>query len=119
MGFSRPSCATARLITSGQSCIAARRFIVVESVREVFEEKFVAAMAAAKMGDPMEEDTLEGPQARDDLRDELHDQVVRSMETGARFVNDFVRSDPRLPFGGVVESGHGRELSPYDILELA
>ena len=197
-------CATARLINSGQSCIAAKRFIVVDAVREAFEEKFVAAMAAAKMGDPMEEDTVVGPQAREDLRDELHDQVVRSIEAGARcvlggtvpegpgafypatvltdvgpgmpayveelfgpvasvipvrdeaealrvandscfglgaavftkdvlrgtriareelqagacFVNDFVRSDPRLPFGGVKESGYGRELSPFGILEF-
>jgi succinate-semialdehyde dehydrogenase/glutarate-semialdehyde dehydrogenase len=197
-------CATARLINSGQSCIAAKRFIVVEKVREAFEERFVAAMAAAKMGDPMEEDTMVGPQAREDLRDELHDQVVRSVQAGARcvlggevpegpgafypatvltdvrpgmpayteelfgpvasvipvadeaealkvandscfglgaavftkdvlrgtriareeleagacFVNDFVRSDPRLPFGGVKESGYGRELSPYGILEF-
>lgn len=56
--------------------------------------------------------------AAPDLRDELHEQLVRSMETGAPFVNDFVRSDPRLPFGGVKESGYGRELSPYGILEF-
>jgi succinate-semialdehyde dehydrogenase/glutarate-semialdehyde dehydrogenase len=197
-------CATARLINSGQSCIAAKRFIVVEAVREEFERLFVSAMANTKMGDPMEEDTVVGPQARSDLRDELHDQVVRSVEAGARcilggevppgpgafypptiltdvgpgmpayseelfgpvasvipvtdreealrvandscfglgaavftgdrelgtrlareeleagacFVNDFVRSDPRLPFGGVKESGYGRELSPFGILEF-
>jgi succinate-semialdehyde dehydrogenase/glutarate-semialdehyde dehydrogenase len=198
------ACATARLINSGQSCIAAKRFIVVAAVREAFEEKFLAAMAATKMGDPMEEDTVVGPQARVDLRDELHDQVVRSVAAGARcilggevpagpgayypptvltdvtpgmpayeeelfgpvasvipvadeaealrvandtvfglgaavftrdvekgariaadeleagacFVNAFVRSDPRLPFGGVKESGYGRELSPFGILEF-
>jgi succinate-semialdehyde dehydrogenase / glutarate-semialdehyde dehydrogenase len=198
------TCTTARLVNSGQSCIAAKRFIVVEAVREAFEEGFVASMAAAKMGDPMEEDTLVGPQARADLRDELHDQVVRSVAAGARcvlggeippgpgafypptvltdvgpgmaayeeelfgpvaavipvkderealkvandsvfglgaavftrdvergtriareeleagacFVNAFVRSDPRLPFGGVKESGYGRELSPFGILEF-
>ncbi len=197
-------CATARLVNSGQSCIAAKRFIVVAGVREEFERRFVAAMAATKMGDPMEEDTVVGPQARADLRDELHDQVVRSIAAGARcilggkipegpgafypptvltdvgpgmpayseelfgpvatlipveneeealrvandtsfglgaavftrdvergariareeleagacFVNDFVRSDPRLPFGGVKESGYGRELSPFGILEF-
>ena len=198
------TCATARLINSGQSCIAAKRFIVVDAVREAFEEKFLAAMSAAKMGDPMEEDTLVGPQARNDLREELHDQVIRSVAAGARcilggeipagpgayypptiltdvvpgmpayeeelfgpvasvipvkdeaeairvandtvfglgaavftrdiekgtriaaeeleagacFVNAFVRSDPRLPFGGVKESGYGRELSPFGILEF-
>ena len=198
------TCAIARLINSGQSCIAAKRFVVVEAVREAFEERFVEAMRAAKVGDPMEEDTLVGPQARVDLRDELHDQVLRSMEAGARcllggelpagpgafypatvltdvepgmpaydeelfgpvaavirvrdegeairvandsvfglgaavftqdtekgtriaresleagacFVNAFVRSDPRLPFGGVKESGYGRELSSFGILEF-
>jgi len=198
------TCTTARLVNSGQSCIAAKRFIVVESVRKAFEERFVASMAAAKMGDPMEEDTMVGPQARYDLREELHDQVVRSIAAGARcllggeippgpgafypptvltdvgpgmaaydeelfgpvaavipvrdeaealkvandtvfglgaavftgdvergtriareeleagacFVNAFVRSDPRLPFGGVKESGYGRELSPFGILEF-
>jgi succinate-semialdehyde dehydrogenase/glutarate-semialdehyde dehydrogenase len=197
-------CATARLINSGQSCIAAKRFIVVERIRNAFEEKFLAAMKAAKFGDPMKEDTVVGPQARADLRDELHDQVVRSVAAGARcilggkippgpgayypptiltevapgmaayqeelfgpvaavipvrgeaeairvandsvfglgaaiftrdlekgtriaaesleagacFVNAFVRSDPRLPFGGVKESGYGRELSPFGILEF-
>ncbi len=198
------ACATARLINSGQSCIAAKRFVVVEAVREAFEARFVAAMAATKMGDPLEEDTVVGPQARTDLRDELHDQVVRSVAAGARcllggeippghgayypptvltdvgpgmaayeeelfgpvasvipvrdeaeairvandtvfglgaavftrdvergtriareeleagacFVNAFVRSDPRLPFGGVKESGYGRELSSFGILEF-
>jgi len=197
-------CAKARLINSGQSCIAAKRFIVVKAVRRAFEEKFHAAMSAAKVGHPMEEDTVVGPQARRDLRDELHEQVVMSIRAGARctlggevpsgpgayypptiltdvrggmpayeeelfgpvaavipvnneadalrvandtvfglgaavftrdekkgtriateeleagacFVNDFVRSDPRLPFGGVKESGYGRELSPFGILEF-
>src|SRR5208282_1020272 len=64
-------CARARLINAGQSCIAAKRFIVVESMRAVFEERFVKRMAAAKMGDPLREDTEVGPQARHDLRDSL------------------------------------------------
>lgn len=198
------TCAAARLVNSGQSCIAAKRFVVVEEVREAFEERFVAAMAEAKMGDPLEEDTVVGPQARTDLRDELHDQVTRSVALGARcllggrippglgafypptvltdvgpgmpayeeelfgpvaavipvrdeeeairvandtvfglgaavftgdvergtriareeleaglcFVNAFVRSDPRLPFGGIKDSGYGRELSPFGIVEF-
>ena len=197
-------CATSRLINAGQSCIAAKRFVVVESRRAEFEERFVERMRAPKMGDPLDEDTEVGPQARHDLRDELHRQVLESiasgaslllggvvpdgpgafypptvvtdvvkgmpayneelfgpvasiipvsdeeeavfvandtpfglgaavftadvakgehiaafaLQAGACFVNDFVRSDPRLPFGGVKESGYGRELSHYGIKEF-
>ena len=198
------TCVTARLINSGQSCIAAKRFIVPEAIRAEFEEKYVATMRARKMGDPLEDGVDLGPQARDDLRDDLHRQVRQSIEQGARcllggevpdrkgawypptvltgvrkgmpaydeelfapvaaiipvkgeerairvandttvglgaavftrdrargeeiaarrlqagscFVNAFVRSDPRLPFGGVKASGYGRELSSYGIKEF-
>ncbi len=193
-----------RLVNSGQSCIAAKRFIVVENVRRAFEKRFVELMSAVKLGDPFEETTQVGPLARHDLRDALHRQVVASTTKGARvllgatvpnhpgafypptvltdvqkgmpayeeelfgpvasiipardereaiatandtvyglgggvitrdlargeriaeqeiesgsvFVNDSVRSDPRLPFGGVKESGYGRELSSYGIKEF-
>lgn len=198
------TCVTSRLINSGQSCIAAKRFIVVDAVREEFETKFVQRMRQATMGDPMSPDTQVGPQARRDLRDELHEQVERSVAKGARcllggkiptgpgafypptvltdvkkgmpayddelfgpvaaiipvktearaikvandskfglgaavftrdvergqriattqleagccFVNSYVKSDPRLPFGGIKESGYGRELSHYGIKEF-
>lgn len=198
-------CVTSRLINSGQSCIAAKRFIVMDSIKNEFEQRFVDRMKRAKMGDPMLEGTEVGPQARWDLRDELHQQVQASIEKGARcllggtipegpgafylptvlsdvkkgmvayseelfgpvasiipvktekeaikvandsvfglgaavftrnkdrgeriaahelqagccFVNDFVKSDPRLPFGGIKESGYGRELSHYGIKEFA
>ncbi len=198
------ACATSRMINAGQSCIAAKRFIVVESVREDFERLFVERMKAHTMGDPMDPTTTLGPMARHDLRDELHDQVkqcidkgatcllggeipegkgafypatvltgvikdmpayddelfgpvaaiisvsdereaievandsifglgaavfTRNVEKGQRiaaeeleagccFVNSFVKSDPRLPFGGVRESGYGRELSHYGMKEF-
>jgi succinate-semialdehyde dehydrogenase/glutarate-semialdehyde dehydrogenase len=198
------ACVTSRLINGGQSCIAAKRFIVPEKLLEAFEARFVEQMRAKKMGDPLEEDTDLGPQARPDLRDDLHRQVEQSIEKGARcllggeipdrpgafypptvltavgkgmpayeeelfgpvaaiipvegeedgirvandspfglgaavftrdlargeeiaatrleagccFVNAFVRSDPRLPFGGVKESGYGRELGHYGIKEF-
>jgi len=198
------SCVASRLINSGQSCLAAKRFVVVESLRERFEELFVERMRAEKMGDPLQEETSVGPQARHDLRDELHNQVRKSIEKGAKcllggelpegngafypptvlsdvkkgmpaydeelfgpvaaiipvkdeveaiqvandsiyglgaavftqdtakgeriaaneieagscFVNASVKSDPRLPFGGIKESGYGRELSHYGIKEF-
>jgi succinate-semialdehyde dehydrogenase/glutarate-semialdehyde dehydrogenase len=198
------TCVASRLINSGQSCIAAKRFIVVKSRLEEFETKFVETMKAKKMGDPMREDTDVGPQARADLRDELHEQVRKSIDKGAQlllggevpkspgafypptvlasvrkgmpaydeelfgpvaaiiaaeneddairiandsifglgaavftrdvkrgeeiaatrleagscFVNTFVKSDPRLPFGGIKESGYGRELSSFGIREF-
>lgn len=198
------TCVNSRLINSGQSCIAAKRFIVVQSQRDAFEKLFVDRMAAAKLGDPMDAETEVGPQARIDLRDDLHEQVQQSIEKGARrllggevpegpgayypptvltdvqpgmpayeeelfgpvasiipvadqegairvandtsfglgaavftqnlergrhiaatelqagacFVNSFVKSDPRLPFGGIKESGYGRELSQHGIREF-
>lgn len=194
---------TARLINNGQSCIAAKRFIVVEDVYEEFEKKFVEKMKSIKIGDPMEEDTELGPMAREDLLIELDEQVKKSIEKGAKllcggvrldkpgyyypatvisniqpgmvayreelfgpvasvfkakdekdairiandsdfglgaslwtndldkakvlahkiesgsvFINGLVKSDPRLPFGGVKISGYGRELSHYGIKEF-
>ena len=79
-------CAKSRLINSGQSCIAAKRFVVVDAVHDEFVERFVARMNEAKMGDPMRDDTDVGPLARADLRDALHDQVGRTVEAGARCV---------------------------------
>jgi succinate-semialdehyde dehydrogenase/glutarate-semialdehyde dehydrogenase len=198
------SCVNSRLINAGQSCIAAKRFIIVESVYDEFKKLFVDYMSNKKMGDPMNEANDLGPQASHQLRDELHDQVLRSVKMGAKiilggkipddtgayypptvlrnvkpgipafdeeifgpvaalikakdeveaielannsifglgaavftkdkvkgeaiakeklnagccFVNDLVRSDPRLPFGGIKESGYGRELSPFGIKEF-
>jgi succinate-semialdehyde dehydrogenase/glutarate-semialdehyde dehydrogenase len=195
--------ADARLVNSGQSCIAAKRFIVVEDAREEFLRLFTAELAGRRMGDPLDPATQIGPQARTDLRDALHRQVEESLARGARlrlggrippgrgafypatlleavdrgmpafdeetfgpvapvirakdeadairlandstfglgasvwtrsleraerlaaeieagsvFVNGLVRSDPRLPFGGIKRSGYGRELSEYGIREF-
>jgi succinate-semialdehyde dehydrogenase / glutarate-semialdehyde dehydrogenase len=74
----------ARLVNSGQSCIAGKRFIVVEPLREKFEAAFAERMRAAKMGDPMDPKTEVGPMARHDLRDDLHGQVIDSVEKGAK-----------------------------------
>lgn len=198
------TCVESRLINSGQSCIAAKRFVVVREVAGEFTRRFVERMAAKRMGDPLDEANDLGPQARRDLRDELHDQVRRSVEAGARcllggevpdgpgafypptvlagvgpgmpayeeelfgpvaavievageeeairvandssfglgaavftrdlargeqiaarrleagccFVNELVKSDPRLPFGGVKDSGYGRELSDFGLREF-
>lgn len=195
------ACVAGRLLNSGQSCIAAKRFIVVSEIQEEFEQRLVGKMKSVQMGDPMDKDTEIGPLARSDLRKKLHRQVHASMEKGARcllggnipdgkgffypptvltsvrpgmpafdeetfgpvaavvsaadeedavhlanhsdfglgaavftrdlkrgefiaaerleagncFVNAFVKSDPRLPFGGIKESGYGRELSAHGI----
>ncbi len=195
--------ADARLLNSGQSCIAAKRFIVVEPVFDRFLERFVAAVAARRLGDPLAAGTDVGPQARADLRANLQRQVEESVRRGARlvlggrvpegpgffyppsvltavangmpafdeevfgpvaavirvrddadavrvanaspyglgaavwtedrergerlaadlevgsvFVNGLVKSDPRLPFGGVKRSGYGRELSEFGLREF-
>ena len=196
-------CVTSRLINSGQSCIAAKRFIVARAIRRDFESHVVKKMRARKAGPPLDSETQIGPLARMDLRDTLHDQVRRSVAAGARlllggemapgpgafypatvltdvrpgtaafdeetfgpvaaiveagdendavtlanrtafglgaavfardiaraervaaqieagscFINDYVRSDPRLPFGGIKASGYGRELSLLGIREF-
>jgi len=195
--------AEARLVNSGQSCIAAKRFIVVEAVADQFIPRFVDELRARRVGDPLARETQVGPQARVDLRDALHRQVEESIrrgahrllggeippgkgafypptllievsegmpafdeetfgpvaavirakddadavrlantspfglgasvwtqdrkraermaaqiEAGAVFVNGIVKSDPRVPFGGIKRSGYGRELSEYGIREF-
>jgi succinate-semialdehyde dehydrogenase / glutarate-semialdehyde dehydrogenase len=73
----------ARLVNMGQSCIAAKRFIVVDAVYEAFARDLVSAMAALRMGDPADEDVQVGPLASAALRDELHQQVQASVHAGA------------------------------------
>ncbi|UWQ86046.1 NAD-dependent succinate-semialdehyde dehydrogenase [Leisingera caerulea] len=76
----------ARYINVGQSCVNAKRFIVEDSIIESFTATFVAGVKALKIGDPMQPDTRIGPMARANLRDELHDQVIRSISDGATCV---------------------------------
>ncbi|MGI8546390.1 MAG: NAD-dependent succinate-semialdehyde dehydrogenase [Gemmatimonadaceae bacterium] len=197
------TCVDSRLINNGESCIAAKRFIVVDPVLAEFTDRFVALMKAKKVGDPVADGTDVGPLARTDLRDDLHAQVMASVERGATlllggeipsgagayypptvlgdvqpgmpaydeetfgpvaaiirardeddavriandsifglgsavftrdlavgdrvarrlaagsaFVNGAVASDPRLPFGGIKQSGYGRELGSFGIKEF-
>ncbi|MBD3223849.1 MAG: aldehyde dehydrogenase family protein [Caldithrix sp.] len=83
-----PACiktsATARMINTGQSCIAAKRFIVVQSQLATFEKQQTQIMAGMKVGDPLDEKSEAGPLARMDLVRELNDQVQKSIEQGAR-----------------------------------
>ena len=74
---------TARTINNGQSCIAAKRFIVADSIADAFTERFVAGMRALVIGDPMDERTNIGPLATAQIRDDLHSQVERSVADGA------------------------------------
>jgi succinate-semialdehyde dehydrogenase/glutarate-semialdehyde dehydrogenase len=76
----------ARTINNGQSCIAAKRFIVADSIYGAFERRFVEGMQALKLGDPMCADTEVGPLATAPIRDELHEQVQRALAAGARLM---------------------------------
>jgi len=76
--------AAARTVNSGQSCIAAKRFIVERPVYSEFLSSFATAMAALRVGDPLKEETQVGPIAREDLREDLHAQVRKSVVKGAR-----------------------------------
>jgi len=194
---------TARMINNGQSCIAAKRFIIHEKIYDEFLKKFVAGVSAIRIGDPMDEKTQLGPLATGTIRDQLDEQVKTSVAAGARlatggkklegegffyaptvltdipphapaareelfgpvasvfkardlsdairlangtsfglgasawtrdaaerdrfvteiesgllFINGMVASDPRLPFGGVKNSGFGRELGEFGIREF-
>jgi succinate-semialdehyde dehydrogenase / glutarate-semialdehyde dehydrogenase len=94
-------CSVSRLINGGQSCIAAKRFIVVDEVADDFTKLMVEKMAASTMGDPLDESTVLGPQARHDLRDALHRQVEESIAAGST-----------LSLGGEVPDGPGAFYPP-------
>jgi len=198
-----PVAVASRFMNAGQSCIAAKRFIVVDRIADEFSQRFSTAIKGLRCGDPFATDTTLAPMARNDLRDELHQQVqasinsgaiaitgcqpqagdgawyqaslldhvsigmpafdeelfgpvasiirvndeqqalsvangsrfglggsvwtrdtqrgeqlARQIQAGAVFVNGLVKSDPRLPFGGIKASGYGRELSHYGMHEF-
>jgi succinate-semialdehyde dehydrogenase/glutarate-semialdehyde dehydrogenase len=100
-------CVAARLVNAGQSCIAAKRFVVVEPVLREFTERFVARMRDKRVGDPLDEETEIGPLARRDLRDTLHAQVTTSIEKGAR-----------LALGGEISDGPGAFYPPTVLLDV-
>ena len=77
---------TARMINNGQSCIAAKRFIVHDGVYEAFLKQFVARVSSIRVGDPMDERTQLGPLATSNIRDELEEQVRASVSAGARIL---------------------------------
>ncbi|KTR46929.1 succinate dehydrogenase [Pantoea ananatis] len=95
------SAVTGRYQNTGQVCMAAKRFIIEASVAEAFEARFVEAVKALKIGDPLNEDTYIGPMARADLRDELDQQVQASLREGARLV-----------LGGEKIAGQGNYYAP-------
>jgi succinate-semialdehyde dehydrogenase / glutarate-semialdehyde dehydrogenase len=101
VGRAAAVCAQSRLINSGQSCIAAKRFVVVEAVHDEFVELLDREMSNRTVGDPLAEVTDVGPQARHDLRDDLHRQVQASVEAGAHLVR-----------GGLVPDGPGAFYPP-------
>jgi len=76
-------CVLGRTYNNGETCIAAKRFVVVDSIYDAFKDKFVKAMSALKTGDPTQGDADMGPMARKDLRDDLHMQVQQSIAKGA------------------------------------
>lgn len=80
------TCVTGRVFNGGQTCVAAKRFVVTEKNYEAFKERYVERMQGLKAGDPTKEDSDLGPMARVDLRDDLHDQVEESVRKGAKIL---------------------------------
>lgn len=80
------TCVQGRLYNNGETCVAAKRFIVVDAVYDKFRDAFVEQMKNMKAGDPTSEDSDLGPMARKDLREELHEQVEESVKKGAKIL---------------------------------
>jgi succinate-semialdehyde dehydrogenase/glutarate-semialdehyde dehydrogenase len=104
-----------RLINTGQSCIAAKRFIVVRSIAEEFQEQHMAAMKKLKLGDPLDEDTDIGPLAREDLVDDIEKQVSASVAMGAEVLMGGERADrPGAYYLPTILTKVGRGMPAYD-----
>ncbi|GEQ86417.1 succinate-semialdehyde dehydrogenase [Patiriisocius marinistellae] len=93
---SAKACVQGRIYNNGETCIAAKRFVVVESVYEDFKKAFVKGMSDVKVGDPMDKDMGMGPMARKDLREKIHSQVEESVKNGAT-----------ITVGGKIPDGKG------------
>ena len=125
---------TARVQNNGQSCIAAKRFIVHTDIYDAFVDRFVERMEALKVGDPTDPDTDVGPLATESGRDEIANattfglgsnawtndeaeqrRLIDDIEAGQVFINGMTVSYPELGFGGVKRSGYGRELAALGI----
>lgn len=90
------TCVQGRIYNNGETCIAAKRFVIVDAIYDEFEAAFVKAMSEIKTGAPSDESSDMGPMAREDLRDDLHEQVEQSVEKGAKIL-----------VGGKVPAGAG------------
>ncbi|MHB1170390.1 MAG: aldehyde dehydrogenase family protein, partial [Longimicrobiales bacterium] len=98
---------SARTVNNGQSCIAAKRFIVHQDVADEFTRRFVSAMEALRVGDPMDPETQIGPLATPAIRDELHEQVQESVRAGARVLT-----------GGKLLDGVGNFYPPTVLVDI-
>lgn len=98
-------CTSARMYNNGETCVAAKRFVVVDAVYDEFVDAFVQQLGTIEMGDPNDDATGLGPMAREDLRDDLHDQVRASIDAGAK-----------LTMGGTVPDRPGY-FYPVTVLE--
>jgi succinate-semialdehyde dehydrogenase / glutarate-semialdehyde dehydrogenase len=98
---------TARTINNGQSCIAAKRFIIADSVYDEFEQRFTEGMRALRVGDPLDPATEIGPLATESIRDELHEQVTETVQRGARLVT-----------GGTMMAGDGWFYEPTVLADI-
>lgn len=108
-------CVNGRLVNSGQSCVAAKRFVVLKAIRKEFEMRMAKKMEAATYGDPMDSNNRIGPMARADLRDTIHEQVKKSVELGAKILcGGFVPGQPGAYYPPTVLTNVKKGMPAYD-----